>query len=917
MGLRRGIAVLLLTGIVLAAVSATAPARSCPGVTVEGSWKRIETPLRAAAFTVDDAGRIFVAGGGTIAVSSDGGCSWGDALRIDALLPEALTGERVTSLATVGESIVAAVAGGPYVVISADGGATWTVSGEGLDVPGDPVGLYPAPSGDAVYLIVRRDVSDGGLVAVGVPAQGIGATATVVYRSDDGGSTWTRGDAIGADYTGPNGTGLEGSSAPGAVWSLAVDPANSRHVLAATDGGIFGSVDGALTWTPVLPDPESHVRAVALWRGAGGAPAAVAVDPQTGTVFSTDAVGGAWRERVHTQLRTEMMGQFPNAAAWAWAAAGPAGDVVLAGPKGLFRIAGEELAGATSPSLAGTGGAATDLRFVAGAVWARRLDGSAVVTEMPHHTAASPRPRGPRAVDDFGHLDGRIAGLPDPPVDGGAARLTPARRTVELAPGQAATVTVDAHLGPRPVAVDLFFVVDTTSSMDQTIRGLVGGMEDIVVGLARSGIRLRAGVGAFRTYPREGDRVNVDYAYRRMRALGPVDADLLRALYELEGSGSSGANLTALYQAVTGAGQDVLPPGPSKADVAPGGQAGFRDGALPVVMHFADTWFGTPERGDPNGYYAPGTWPGPSMGAAAAVLRDEGVLHLGVALQPGSGGTVFADADVVDDMRTVSQATGSLAGERGADCDGDGRVDLAPGEPLVCPLDRDADAGGVASVVTGLVAALERRGDVSLAEAGDSGFVRTVTPPVHGGVDLRAEQRLRFEVTVRCDLRDAGTRGPVSLDLLVGDEAVAQSAFEVSCAELPATVPAPPQTPALLAPLPPIPVPPPPHPVPGPGPGSVTAPAPVQAPAPAQAPGGQPHAATVAQRQQQPQMALVTAAQQVRAQTQMQHALVRTRGRDPLASARLWTAVGGLSIVWMWGLARATATRVRGAAARR
>ncbi|HEX2295116.1 MAG TPA: hypothetical protein VHN37_07390 [Actinomycetota bacterium] len=913
---RRGRGAIAVLSVVALAVCAgpTMPARGapCPGVTSDGAWKTITTPVPAAAFTVDSGGRIYAGGDGTILTSTNGGCTWRSVLRLDGtgLPPQA----RVTRLATTGDSVLAAVTG-PYVLTSADRGATWTESRAGLDVPGEPVGLYAAPSGAAAYLVVRQELDDGALEGAGLGGPGLGATATALYRSMDGGATWTRRGSIGGSVTGPRASGAGAATEPASIWDLAIDPADPAHLLAATSGGLLRSTDAGATWAEAISDPGARTRAVDMWRGAGGSTAAIAVDPSDGTVYETSEGGGAWTERSYPQLRTELMSQYPNAAAWAWTAAGA--QVFVSGPKGMFRLTGSTLVDVTPETLGGPGETAVDLQIVRGAPWARLLDGSALVTSASRSAPGSSNdlgrdgsgpvrvPSPPRTID----------GIPRPPVAGGLPEVEAERAVVEVSPGESETVAVEARLGPHPVSVDLFFLVDTTSSMSDTIRGLVGGMEEIAVRLARSGIRLRAGLGAFRTYPREADRPAIDYAYRRLRALGTLDASFVRALYRLEGGGSSGANLTALYQAVTGAGQDVTPPGPSQADVAAGRGAGFRDRALKVVMHFADTWFGTPERGDPSGYYAPGTWPGPAMETVADVLRGNGVLHLGVALQPGAGGTVLADGDVVEDMRALSLATSSLAGARGADCDDDGRPDVGPGEPLVCLLDRDRAAGGVASAVTGLVDALERRGDVELVEESASGLVRAIAPARHPGVDLRARQRLGFEVTVACAARDAGTRRSIGLGLRVAGDAVARTSFDVVCADLPvdARLPRSERTPSLVPPLLPIPAPPPPHPVPGPGPGSVTAPAPVQAPAPAQAPGGQPHAATVAQRQQQPQPAFVVAAQQVRAQTRMQYALVRTKARDPLAAARMWTAVGGLSVVWAWGVMTAAAASRRAA----
>ena len=910
--MRRRTAAGALLALALAAGSGLPIARGaepCPGVTASGSWKTIATPLRAAAFTVDASGTLYVAGDRAISTSADGGCTWRQAYELDAVLPP---DARLSALARVGDGVVAA-ATGPSVLVSNDGGDTWTRHERGLDFPGDPVGLYPAGSGETVYMLVRRQATDQLVAALGAPEQGTGAVVTLVYRSDDGGRTWARGGPLGTAYSGPHGSGITGGSPPGAPWDLAVDPGDPEHLLAGSRDGVFRSVDGGRTWTTAVSEPGAEMRAVASWR-QGGRAAALAADPSTGTIHLS-AGGAGWRSSEHPQLRTEMMTAYPYAAAWAWATVAATGEVVLTGPKGVFRWSGGDLVDVTPPGVLEPGTTPADPLFVqtvsGPALWVRLLDGSALLTQVQepaHRNTERDGPLGPaERLEDAAGAPGTV---PSAVVPEATASLTGSAARVELAPGSRRTVAYDARLSPRPTDVDLYFLVDTTASMSNTIRSLVEGMHEIVVRLARSGVRLRAGVGAFRNYPQQTDRLGIDYAYRRLRALGPVDEQLADALYDLEGAGSSGANLAAVYQAVTGAGQDVVPPGPSKADVAPGLAAGFQDGALRVVMHVGDTWFGTPERGDPNGTYPPGTWPGPTFEQTAAALRAAGVMHLGVAIRPGEGGSVFADADVVEDMSALSRAAASLAGERGADCDGDGAVDVPSGAPLVCRLPRGAGGGGMAAVVTGLVEALEERGDVRLAELGDSGVVERIEPAVRPGVDLRAPQRLVFEVTVACALADAGTRRTVELGLFAADRRVARGALDVVCTDLPGprVAPAGPRAGALAL-APPLPVPPPPQPAPGPAPGPVTAPAPVQAPAPAQAPAGGGQPVAVAQRQQQPSLAV--AAANVRAQTQMQHALVRTRARDPLATARAWTAVGALTMLWAWGVAAAAARSYR------
>jgi hypothetical protein len=881
------------------AAAGGAPRGACAGVDVRGGWKKISVPVPARGFTVDARSGVVVAGDSSIMSSADGGCSWTTSYELTS--PGA--GEGFAALASTRGSLVAATSS-LRVFVSRDGGATWDAGGRGLDLPAEPVGIYGSRESDAVYLVARQEVTDAILSAAGLPQHGAGVSATVVYRSDDGGSTWERRGDPALAYSGPRGSDLSGGGAPGALWDLAVDPADPDHLLAASRGGVFRSVDGGARWSLAAGSADVEARTVSIARPPDGPPVAVAVDPRLGTLFETrDVAAGDWSVSRHPQLRTELMSTYPDAAPWA-SSAFAGGGAVLAGPKGIFLRAARSLADVTPPHAA-TGVA--DVQAF-GAPWARSDDGTSLFTPVAGVLGGSGGDAGgstPAVRGEGSH------GLPPdhsvsvPPVRRGVARLDPRARTVTLDPGESRTLTYRATIEPQPAAVDVYFLVDTTSSMATTLRSLTLGMEQIVGRLARSGIELRAGVGAFRSYPRETDRHVEDYPYRRIRALGPVDEGLVGSLYELEGAGSSGANLTALYQAVTGVGQDVLPPGPSKGDVAPGLDAGFGDRATNVVVHFADTWFGTPDRGDPNGYYAPGTWPGPSFDDVSAVLRAKAVRHLGVAMQPSGGGTVLTQADVREDLRRLSLETSSLVAERGADCDGDGAPDLTDGAPLVCVLERDADASGLASVVVGLVEALEHRGDVSLVEDG-SGVVSAIDPAVYPGLDLRTSNVLEFDVTVRCAHDAAGSKRSSRLSLQVAGQPAAGATARVVCRDLPAVRVKPPETRVPL--IPPIPAPPPPpHSVPGLGPGSVTAPAPVQAPAPAQAPGGQPQATVVAQRQQQPQLAFVAAVQQVRSQTQMQHAMVRTSARDPLAAAQVWIGAGALTMLWAWGLARSLA----------
>jgi len=157
-------------------------------------------------------------------------------------------------------------ASGPGAYRSTDGGATWqSVGGRGLP-DGARIAAFAAASGTHG----RR------LYAVAGVGGGRGAGVRALYRSDDGGDSWTLGtrqlaSAGGKIYADPEhpdivylmGTAIYRSTDAGqhiaAFWGapsgadprfLWIDPKNSKRMLAGVDQGAAISVDGGESWTP-------------------------------------------------------------------------------------------------------------------------------------------------------------------------------------------------------------------------------------------------------------------------------------------------------------------------------------------------------------------------------------------------------------------------------------------------------------------------------------------------------------------------------------------------------------------------------------------------------------------------------------------------------------------------------------------
>ncbi|HUQ45298.1 MAG TPA: hypothetical protein VM033_01530 [Gemmatimonadaceae bacterium] len=154
---------------------------------------------------------------------------------------------------------------------STDAGATWQKLTDGLPTLTGRIGLsIHAKNTKIVYAIVQSD--EGGLQDIGDPHSKKGG----VFRSDDGGSHWTRMSPLNprpfyfsqirVDPTDDQkvyllGYALHVSEDGGRTWredrfknvhpdnhALVVDPANPRHLLLGTDGGVYQSYSAAGDW---------------------------------------------------------------------------------------------------------------------------------------------------------------------------------------------------------------------------------------------------------------------------------------------------------------------------------------------------------------------------------------------------------------------------------------------------------------------------------------------------------------------------------------------------------------------------------------------------------------------------------------------------------------------------------------------
>lgn len=378
---------------------------------------------------------------------------------------------------------------------------------------------------------------------------------------------------------------------------------------------------------------------------------------------------------------------------------------------------------------------------------------------------------------------------PDPPPP---ATLRPARRTIDLDYQGTARVPVALEMPADPTPLDVFFLVDTTASMDGAICGVRVGLFSIARALVRAGIDVRFGVAEYRVY-REFEGDSQSFPYRRVRDIGLMDGRLVDALYQLQAQGGGEeTQLAAIYQSATGAGQDLAPRNSRRdrwRDIKPDRQANFRPDALKVILHVADERFTSPSP----------TYPVPSEEKVIAALRDRDVLQLGIAVAEPP----------YQALRRIAEGSRAVAPIGGVDCNGDGAPEIAQGQPLVCrapPPEGIVGIGGeeqeIINMAPSIVALLKAVRDFAEVRVVPSN--PTLVPRVRfldgPRVDLKRDNRLGLTAIVSC--RKAVGDRRLALEAVVRGETIASSTIRVRCGAPPLAFPSPPRAAAAVAPAP-------------------------------------------------------------------------------------------------------------------
>jgi hypothetical protein len=347
----------------------------------------------------------------------------------------------------------------------------------------------------------------------------------------------------------------------------------------------------------------------------------------------------------------------------------------------------------------------------------------------------------------------RLDGIGDwPALPGGVKvpKLTPVKEVVTVTPGQLATVPVDFRVPPAPNPLDVYFLLDTTGSMQPAIDGLKASISTIAAKMRKAlGKQACFGLGEFRDfYP--GD---TQHTYNRDLPItcdSPVEkiqkymADVMRPA--AGGSDIPEAQTIALTQAVTGKGEQLPAP-----PVAPGQQAGFRADAYKIIVLISDSSF------------SHRTSDYPTKEVAINTLNVADVKAVSVLVTTGEGDHDNALAD----MQELAAGTNTLAPAQGVDCDGNGRQspgDLAPAQPLVCDVTGSGSQINIGPAIVSLLLGVVDPGTLAV-DVQDSD--RAITQPIQGRtsrvVNLKMSNAIAFAMPVSCSKAQDGEDLPIGL----------------------------------------------------------------------------------------------------------------------------------------------------------
>ena len=798
------------------------PPAKCANIIDANGWGRIGLPnfsrgeQVAQSYTVDayNKKRLFVTNGIEIYRSMNSGCSWTkvyelpetpsqnqDYSELDSRIeqvtvPKGTTGDRLVYFTLdqfrAPEGLVRGTRS--RVFRSENNGNSWVAADgtppEVLPPHGGPEQLVPTPAfPEVLYLLME--------------APDVQYLAT----SPDGGETWeTRGPiCIGPVIPSsvPDTPVLEGQAAPGVgcvdpdepaanpgvpadVAGIEIDPFEPNEVWFYGPRGLERSANSGVA-PKKIEQIKEPIGAVDVFKTAGGEARIVATGSQAPSLHISEDGGETW-EDIGTDGRGGIVDSIAKGRV--------SNEFFISTDQGVFlHLYGSPLD--ISP---------TDRRTIMNIQSARTLGGGASLCVYGSSgtfleggclvTTRIPPPPPPPVID------------PIPPGGGNfdteAARFDPENLVITLDRGESRVVPYTLNLFKSPTPLDVYFLIDISGSMQNTIDGVARGLRKIIGALMEDKIDTHFGLGVYRAYDSAP-------AYRRIIDISPPGKPLQRALETLiANSGGEETQLEALYQSATGAGQEESLIG--GANIPPNQQASFREEALKVIIHATDEKFSVLP-------------PNPSFDQVITELNEKTIEQVGLAIQyPDDGGSEddpeYVQVTPRQGLARVAEGTQTFAVED-VDCNDDGDIDIEAGNPLVCDInpERAQESALMSGAIVELLNSVEDIGDVQVNISAAPGVVSNISNRIFSPINFKKPPVLSFEVMYTCPIDGTEKEYPVQLSAQARGVAMAYTTATVRCREegkplppvkkdpkpIPEEEEDPPRPPAILTPFFPIP----------------------------------------------------------------------------------------------------------------
>jgi hypothetical protein len=682
-----------------------------------GAWTALRPAFPAGPATVLDVASpafepdtIYATNGTAVVRTIDGGCSWVPIFNADAAInglvpqpaPDSISQVVAPSSATnskfvyvVAEHTVGGVNRPVVYSNSNHGTAAWISS--------DPNPASPSasslPAAGKITDLAACNLLPSTVYAVVDSLDAAGADVRNLYQSTDSGVTWQLRNGVGAPFP---------------YEQLLVHPTLNNGLFALASGRLNQSNDAGAVFRTVGPAPSDATSAdVAV--GDGYIRLAQGHSTRNWVDVSSDG-GLTWRSE-STPIQAK------------YVAMAPLRNVVAVGDGKRVALVVGAATGVSTVDVTPTGQPPLHISISAPSPGGFSLVGASggVVLRAGLTLAFKALPPGIIRL-----LPGGLAGHYFPPS------IVPGAQTVTLPPGASQDLPYTLLLPRRPSIVDIMFLVDTTGSMNGTIAGLRQDLAFIVNDVGTLGLNVKFGLGDFKDLATgfgEGGGAKGDYPFALRRVIGPADAQLAAQIGKLAASGGGDtpeADLTALYQSTTGAGEAMN----NQVIVDPGQQARYRPGSVRIAIVGTDAPF---HQG--KGY--------PSWSSVAHALRTNGVRQVGLSVGTAS----------MQDLSDMATDSGAIAPEGGLDCNGDGKTDIQEGQPLVCPVSAGTLGAAGAPVQLGpaVVAMTEAVKDYRLVTVGvhagnsaSAGHITLVGNSLHPGINLKADNEIPFTVHYSC-----------------------------------------------------------------------------------------------------------------------------------------------------------------------